>query len=319
MKNILIIGGGAMGSAFAIPCVENRNKVTITEPYNLNIINNLSKSKKIHPTLKIKLPKKILFKKYSSNLLNKKYDLIVVALSSEGINFIAKELSNKKLKSSILLLTKGLKYNKKKGKIFTLSEELLKYNKKINISVLKGPSLAGELSQKINTEVLIANKNINIAKDIGKMISTKYYKSEYSSDVIGVEVCSAIKNIYSMILGACNGLNMKAYIFKKSIVEMAYVIKKLNGDPKTVYSLAGIGDLYVSAMGGRNSKMGSYLGKGLKYKFTKKKYMSNVTIEAEQLVKEIYPFILKKFKKKHIPLMYNLIRSIIYNKKLQIN
>ena len=47
MKNILVIGGGAMGSAFTIPCIENKNKVTITEPYNKSFIKDLSSKKKI--------------------------------------------------------------------------------------------------------------------------------------------------------------------------------------------------------------------------------------------------------------------------------
>ena len=57
MKKILIIGGGAMGSAFSIPCLENNNKVTITEPYNKFFIKDLSSQKKFHSSLKLSLPK----------------------------------------------------------------------------------------------------------------------------------------------------------------------------------------------------------------------------------------------------------------------
>ena len=64
MKNILIIGGGAMGSAFTVPCIENNNKVTITEPYSKLFIRNLSSKNKFHSALKIKLPKKLEFKKF---------------------------------------------------------------------------------------------------------------------------------------------------------------------------------------------------------------------------------------------------------------
>ena len=72
MKNILIIGGGAMGSAFSIPCLENNNNVTITEPYSKTFIRNLSSKNKFHSALKINLPKKLRFKKFSSDLLNPK-------------------------------------------------------------------------------------------------------------------------------------------------------------------------------------------------------------------------------------------------------
>ena len=59
MKKILVIGGGAMGSAFTIPCLENNNRVTITEPYSRIFIRNLSSKNKFHSALKIKLPKKL--------------------------------------------------------------------------------------------------------------------------------------------------------------------------------------------------------------------------------------------------------------------
>ena len=63
MKKILVIGGGAMGSAFTIPCLENKNKVTITEPYSKAFIKDLSSKKKFHSSLKINLPKSLKFKK----------------------------------------------------------------------------------------------------------------------------------------------------------------------------------------------------------------------------------------------------------------
>ena len=113
MKNILIIGGGAMGSAFTVPCIENNNRVTITEPYNKKFIKDLSSKNKFHSTLKIKLPKKLKFLKFSKELLKKKFDLIVIALSLPGIDYIGKELINLNIKTPILVLTKGLKLKKK--------------------------------------------------------------------------------------------------------------------------------------------------------------------------------------------------------------
>ena len=319
MKRILVIGGGAMGSAFTIPCLDNRNQVIITEPYSkIFIRNHLSKSK-YHSALKIKLPKKLKFRKYSKHLLKEKFDLIVIALSLSGIDFIGNQLKELKIKTPILVLTKGLKYEKKEGKIVTISEQLKKkYNVK-NVSVLKGPCLAKELAQKNLTSVVIANKNMKIAQSIGKKISTKYYVTEYSKDVIGVEVCSAIKNIYAMIIGAGQSLNSSSNLFQKSLIEMKYLIKYFKGKDETISSLAGVGDLYVSAAGGRNSKMGSYLGKGYTFKVAKKKFMSKDTVEGEQLAREIAPFILRKIDKKKVPLMINLLNAILKNKKFKTN
>ena len=319
MKKILIIGGGAMGSAFTFPCIDNKNEVTITEPYNKTFIKNLSSKKKYHPSLKINLPKKIKYEKYSTDLLKNKYDLVVVALSLSGINFISEEFKKSNIKSPILILTKGLKYEKKKQKIFTISEDIKKTNKNINVSVLKGPCLAKELSNKKQTSVIVANKNIKTAKKICNMITTKYYLTETSKDVIGVEICSSIKNIYSMIIGAGDSLNMSSSLFKKSINEMIYITKYFKGKIETALGLAGVGDLYVSAAGGRNSKMGSYLGQGYTFNNAKRKFMPNETVEGEQLAREIAPFVLKKIQQKKIPLMTKLIKSIINNKKLILN
>ena len=319
MRKILIIGGGAMGSAFTFPCIDNKNEVTITEPYNKTFIKNLSSKKKYHSSLKINLPNKLKYKKYSTHLLKNKYDLVVVALSLSGINFISEEFKKSNIKSPILILTKGLKYEKKKQKIFTISEDIKKTNKNINVSVLKGPCLAKELANKKTTSVIVANKNIKTAKKICNMITTKYYLTETSKDVIGVEICSSIKNIYSMIIGAGDSLNMSSSLFKKSINEMIYITKYFKGKIETALGLAGVGDLYVSAAGGRNSKMGSYLGQGYTFNNAKRKFMPNETVEGEQLAREIAPFVLKKIQQKKIPLMTKLIKSIINNKKLILN
>ena len=97
-----------------------------------------------------------------------------------------------------------------------------------------------------------------------------------------------------------------------------YLTKFFRGKEKTTLGLAGLGDLYVSVVGGRNSKMGSYLGKGFTFKSAKKKFMPKDTVEGEQLIREIAPFVLKKISKKNITLMYNLIKSILNNSKFNI-
>ena len=319
MRKILVIGAGAMGAAFTFPLVDNNHKVTLTEPYNKDLQKKLLKKNKFHPTLKLKLSKKVSIKKFSSELLDEKWDLVVVAVSSFGIDMVRVNLKNIKRKTSILVLTKGLKFDQNINKIITMSEQLSKGNQNLNISVLKGPCLAKELAKKIKSYTVIANKNINIAINIGKLISTTYYKTEYSSDVKGVEFSSAIKNIYSMIIGSGEGENTASALFRKSLDEMEYLIKYFRGKKETVHGLAGVGDLYVSAVGGRNSKMGEYLGKGYTFKIAKNKFMKNDTVEGADLAKEIAPYVLKKIKKNKIPLMHALLSAIIKNKKLKVN
>ena len=197
-----------------------------------------------------------------------------------------------------------------------------------------GPCLASGLANKVRSSVVLANQNIETVKYIGKMISTNYYSTEFSDDLIGVEVCAAVKNIYSMIIGASKGLcslsaseeikkknylNTAASLMYQSVSEMVHFTEFLKGKEETVYGLSGLGDLYVSSAGGRNSKMGEYLGEGYDYLTAKKKYMSNDTIEGAELALEIGPKILKEFEKDKFPLMIGLIESICNNKKLEIN
>ena len=308
-----------MGAAFSFPLLDNNNKVTLTEPYNAKLLNKLLKKKKFHPSLKITLPKKLLIKRFSSQLLFEKWDLIVVAVSSVGIELVKKYLKNLNKKTYLLILTKGLKFDRKIKKIITMSEQLDLRNKKLNISVLKGPCLAKELARKIKSYTVIANKNIRIAQQIGKLVSAKYYKTEYSSDVRGIEFSSAIKNIYSMVIGSGEGNNTSSALFRKSFDEMEYLIQHFKGKKETVRGLAGLGDLYVSAVGGRNSKMGEYLGKGFSFKNAKNRFMTNDTVEGADLAYEIAPYILNKINKKKIPLMIALLNAITKNKKLNIN
>ena len=239
-------------------------------------------------------------------------------MSSIGIDLVRDYLRNLKYNTNILVLTKGLKHDKVSNKIITMSEQINKGVKKLDLSVLKGPCLAKELAKKIKSSTIIANKNIQKAKSIGSLISTKYYKIEYSNDVKGVEICSAIKNIYSMLIGSGEGSNTSSSIFTKSINEMIYLTKHFKGKEDTVYGLAGIGDLYVSAVGGRNSKMGAFLGKGYTFKIAKKRFMPNDTIEGAELAKEIGKYFLKKINNKKIPLMVALLKTILNNKKLNI-
>ena len=121
-----------------------------------------------------------------------------------------------------------------------------------------------------------------------------------------------------MIIGAGQSLNSSSNLFQKSILEMKYLIKYFKGKDETISGLAGVGDLYVSAAGGRNSKMGSYLRKRFTFKSAKRRFMPKDTVEGEQLAREIAPFILKKINKKKIPLMIYLLKAILNNKKLKI-
>ena len=211
-------------------------------------------------------------------------------------------------------------------------ERLLKQNgiKETNITAAGGPCLAKGLANKAHTSVVFANTDIKIAKQISKLVATDYYHVFTSEDIVGVEICAAIKNIFSMAVGASQGLcdsmtskeknylNTAAALIQQSIYEMIIFVEKLKGKKETVVGLAGIGDLYVSADGGRNSKMGEYLGQGLSFKEAKKTKMPNDTVEGADLVLEIGKKIKSDFDSKTLPLMTSIIDTICQEKPLKV-
>ena len=116
-----------------------------------------------------------------------------------------------------------------------------------------------------------------------------------------------------------NYLNTAAALIQESIFEMITFVEKLKGKKETVIGLAGIGDLYVSSDGGRNSKMGKYLGQGMTFQEAKKIKMPNITVEGADLALEIGPKIKKDFDTKKLPLMISVIDTICEEKPLKIN
>ena len=338
MKKIVIIGAGSMGTAFAYPCYDNKFEVNIVGTHlENNSIDELNKSH-FHLGLNQEVIKSIKFFKHDSinDVFENKPDLVVIGVSSKGINWISEELNkvskNKEL-PDLLMLTKGLSINEKKYELLVNKLERLlleKGIKNINLSAVGGPCLASGLANRVHSSVVIANKNLDTAKSLSKMLSTDYYHISSSSDVIGVEVCAAIKNIFSMIIGAAPGLNKiknkdnlflntSAALVKQSIYEMEVFTEFLKGKKETVKGLAGLGDLYVSAAGGRNSKMGSFIGEGIIYSEAKKTKMPNVTIEGAELIFEIGKKVKEDFNEKKLPLMISLIDAILEDKILKIN
>lgn len=330
-----------MGSAFTVPCVDNNNDVVLVGSHlEDDAIDNIKKENNFHKILNCKLPKNLRVEKFKNfqDEIKTKPDLIVVGVNSKGIEWAGKEISkNYNSSTSILLLTKGLSVINNKFETLAEKFKLILANNNVtesSISAVGGPCLASGLVNRIKSSVVLANENKDVVKNIENIISTDYYSTEFSDDLLGVEICAAIKNIYSMIIGASEGLsssnvnkdikskyylNTAASLMYKAISEMVYFTKSLKGREESVYGLSGLGDLYVSSAGGRNSKMGKYLGEGYDYKTAKEKFMKNETIEGAELALEIGTKVLKDFDRKKIPLMISLIESIIENKKLKIN
>jgi len=292
MSNILILGAGSMGTAFSFPCSDNNHSVSIIGTHLENNFIDQINLNKIHPFLGCKIPKNVKFFKIENleKEINNSVDLIAVAVSSKGIEWVAKELANVLKKNiPILILTKGLAINNNKFEVLANKmERLLKKNgiHETNISAVGGPCLAKGLANRAHTSVVLASSNIKIADKLARLVTTDYYHVSTSNDLLGVEICAAIKNIFAILVGASEGLcnsniskeeskknylNTEATLLQQSVNEMIIINKRLKGKNETALGLAGIGDLFVSVKGGRNSKMGQYLGQGIKFNEAKKK------------------------------------------------
>ncbi|MGA0214018.1 MAG: glycerol-3-phosphate dehydrogenase [Pelagibacteraceae bacterium] len=343
MSKIVIIGAGAMGTAFAFPCLDNNHDINIVGTHLENdFIDQLNKNNRLHPGLNTEIPQGINILKFDQfdAIFKSNVDLIVLGISSKGIEWVADQLfriyNNKKL-PDILMLTKGLSiYQNNYELLVDKLERLLssKGIKEINISAVGGPCLATGLANRVHSSVVIANKDVSTAKKIASMLNTNYYHTSFSDDLHGVEVCAAVKNIFSMAVGAAKGLcstnasneireknylNTASALIKQSVQEMEIFVEHLKGKKETVKGLAGLGDLYVSSGGGRNSKMGSYIGEGMTFSEAKKSKMEKVTVEGADLAIEIGKKVNEDFDKKKLPLMLGMINAIIEDKKLEFD
>tara|TARA_B100001093_G_scaffold59940_1_gene50591 strand:+ start:68 stop:1114 length:1047 start_codon:yes stop_codon:yes gene_type:complete len=343
MSKIVIIGAGAMGSAFALPCLDNNHDINIVGTHLENeFIDTLKKNNNLHPGLNVRIPKEIKIFKFNKfdELFKSNVDLIVLGISSKGIEWVSDQLSRIYKDSTIpklLMLTKGLSIHNNHYELLVDKLERLLNERKItnvNISAVGGPCLAAGLANKVHSSVVIANKNILIAKKIADMLNTAYYHTSHSDDLNGVEVSAAIKNIFSMAVGTAKGLcsqnasedvreknylNTASALIKQSIHEMEIFVEHLKGKKETVKGLAGLGDLYVSSGGGRNAKMGSYIGEGLTFSEAKKTKMEKVTVEGADLAKEIAKKVNEDFDQKKLPLMLGMINAIVDDKKLDLD
>ena len=229
MSKIVIIGAGAMGSAFALPCLDNNHDINIVGTHLENeFLDDLQRNKNLHPGLNIEIPHEIKIFKFNKfeELLKSNVDLIVLGISSKGIEWVAEQLSkifkNKQI-PKLLMLTKGLSIHKNEYELLVDKLERLLIERgiqKLNISAVGGPCLATGLANRVHSSVVIANKDKQTAEQIANMLNTNYYHTSYSTDLNGVEVSAAIKIFFlwqSELLKAYAAIMLQMKLKKKTI------------------------------------------------------------------------------------------------------
>jgi glycerol-3-phosphate dehydrogenase (NAD(P)+) len=169
------------------------------------------------------------------------------------------------------------------------------------------------------------------------LVAAPYYHARGSADLIGVEVCAALKNFYTLAVGyaagqleqkgkAPNGAlmhNLAAGLFTQALAEISYLVAYLGGHTSSVLGLAGAGDLYVTCQAGRNGRMGKLLGTGLLYREAKSQYMPDDTIEGAELALAVGPTFKQlvdsgKIDRNAAPLAAAIVNAICDNQPLQI-
>ncbi len=192
-----------------------------------------------------------------------KREYLVIAIASQTIKQFLKtiNLTNKK----VLVASKGIDKDNFKF-INEIYEEFLP---KDNLAYIGGPSFAKEVVEYKPTALVIASTNISLAKQFSTFFPN-FIKTYIDSDVIGVEIAGAYKNVIAIASGICVGLqlgeNAKASLLARGLVEMERFGKVFGAREETFLGLAGAGDLFLSANSSlsRNFRVGLGLAKGKK-------------------------------------------------------
>ncbi|MEZ0328983.1 MAG: NAD(P)H-dependent glycerol-3-phosphate dehydrogenase [Dissulfuribacterales bacterium] len=141
-----------------------------------------------------------------------------------------------------------------------------------SLAVLSGPSFAREVAQGLPTAVTIAACSAELASDLQRLFSTDNMRAYASTDLMGVQLAGALKNVIAIAAGICDGMglgdNARAALITRGLAEIARLGVKLGARPMTFAGLAGLGDLVLTCTGAlsRNRHVGFELGKGLKLK-----------------------------------------------------
>lgn len=138
------------------------------------------------------------------------------------------------------------------------------------VVALLGPSIANEVVRKIPTAVVAANEDTGICEKVQNIFSTSYFRVYTNSDIIGVELGGAVKNVVVIAAGICDGMelgaNTKAALLTRGLAEIKRFGLAMGAKEKTFSGLSGVGDLITTAFSkdSRNRYVGEELGKGRK-------------------------------------------------------
>jgi glycerol-3-phosphate dehydrogenase (NAD(P)+) len=265
MDTISIIGGGGWGTALAVMIAKNGYTVRWWVRRK-EFAEALDRERVNHQYLPgIAIPESIVVTNQLSDAA--KADVILFVTPSTALREVASSLAaTASLRPATILISgvKGIEH----GTGLRMSEIVGVTFPGHPIAVLSGPNLAVEVANLTPTATVIGASIEEIGKRLQKIISTRSFRAYTSSDVIGIEVGGALKNIFAIAAGIADGLglgdNSKAALITRSLAEMARLGLALGGKRETFQGLSGAGDLIVTCFSrhSRNRRVGERIGRG---------------------------------------------------------
>ncbi|MBN2285396.1 MAG: NAD(P)H-dependent glycerol-3-phosphate dehydrogenase [Tissierellales bacterium] len=263
-REIIVLGGGSWGTAASKVLVENGHSVTLWFRDDSKAKNVQKTRLNQHYLPDVVLPEKMVISScIDSNLPSA--DMVVLAVPTQKIRELLNKFKNFIQPHTILVnLSKGLEKDSLL-RISQVCDEILPNNKYV---VLSGPSHAEEVALKMPTTVVAASLDEEASKTTQDIFMNDYFRVYTNSDVTGVEIGGALKNVIALAAGISDGLgfgdNTKAALINRGIFEISRLAEKMGADKLTFMGLSGIGDLIVTctSMHSRNRRAGILIGKG---------------------------------------------------------
>lgn len=305
MTTIAIVGAGMMGTALCWPLVDNGHTVRLVgTPLDEEIIASL-RSNGRHPRLQRQVPQGVMpFSHTELSRALQGVELIVNGVSSFGIPWFAETLAPYlSPEAPVLAVTKGLE-DQENGDLLILPEAVdrrlpASLRGQISLNAIGGPCIAHELAARRQTAVVFTGNEPGILAGLAQIFATGYYHVRTSTDVVGVEVCAALKNAYALGVGLAVGMlerhgpdglanmyNPQAGLFAQGCLEMRRFLAFMGGKADNVSGLPGAGDLYVTVFGGRTVRLGRLLGQGTPFAEAQV-MMAGETLESVEIIRRV--------------------------------
>ncbi len=266
MRKIGVLGAGTWGMALArMLCVSGHN-VTVWSALEKEV--EAFSSTRRHPNLPgMEIPQEIIFTKNIAEVCREQ-DVLLFAVPSVFVRSTARSAAPYIRDGQVIVdVAKGIEADT----LFTMTqiiEDEIK-NPTVKLVALSGPTHAEEVAKDLPTTIVSACADKNAAELVQEVFSNTCMRVYTNEDVLGVELCGAMKNIMALGSGIALGLgygdNTKAALITRGMAEITRLGSAMGCDSRTFYGLAGIGDLIVTATSvhSRNNRCGMLLGQGV--------------------------------------------------------